>query len=95
MAEVPAYFCDPIVRRSEALQQTRAARSPKALITSHLARHHGLGAGDKVRVTGVGSATLEVAIDDGLPEGVVRIAAAHGSTAAIGPMFGAVSLEKL
>jgi NADH-quinone oxidoreductase subunit G len=37
---------------------------------------------------------LEAARDDRLPETVVRVATAHPSTAALGGMFDAVTLEK-
>ena len=94
LSDIPTYFSDPVVRRSEALQQTRAARRPKAWIASHLARHFGVAAGDKVRVRQSGQVVLEVAIDDGLPAGVVRIAAAHRTTAGLGAMFGDVTMEK-
>jgi NADH-quinone oxidoreductase subunit G len=44
---------------------------------------------------GGGEAGLAVALDDKLPDGCVRIAAGHASTAQLGPMFGAVTLEKI
>jgi NADH-quinone oxidoreductase subunit G len=51
--------------------------------------------GDKVKVKqGSGSAALTAAIDKKLPENVVRVAAAHASTAALGGMFGAIVVEK-
>jgi NADH-quinone oxidoreductase subunit G len=36
-----------------------------------------------------------VALDQAVPDDCVRIAAAHPSTAAIGPMFGTLTLEKV
>jgi NADH-quinone oxidoreductase subunit G len=44
---------------------------------------------------GDGSARLAAALDDRLPDDCVRIAAAHAATAALGPMFGAVELERI
>jgi NADH-quinone oxidoreductase subunit G len=41
-----------------------------------------------------GPARLKAALDDRLPDDCVRIAAAHASTADLGPMFGTLSLEK-
>jgi NADH-quinone oxidoreductase subunit G len=35
-----------------------------------------------------------VGIDERLPAGCVRLAAAHRHTAGLGPMFGAVTLER-
>jgi NADH-quinone oxidoreductase subunit G len=94
VADVPIYFVDPIVRRAEALQETRDARAPRAHMPSALAQRLGLAAGDKVRVRQEGEAVLEVAIDDKLPPAVVRVAAAHAATAALGAMHGLVTLEK-
>ena len=94
VADVPIYFTDPIVRRAESLQMTRDAKPPQARMRSSLATKLGVAAGDKVRVRQSGEAVLEAAIDDRLPEGVVRISAAHASTAALGSMFGAITLER-
>jgi NADH-quinone oxidoreductase subunit G len=37
---------------------------------------------------------LEAGVDAGLPDSVVRVAAAHPSTRALGAMFGAIAVEK-
>ena len=55
----------------------------------------GLQAGDRVRVRqDGGEALLEVARDDALADGVLRVAAAHPATAGLGAMFGAISVER-
>jgi NADH-quinone oxidoreductase subunit G len=55
----------------------------------------GVAAGQPVIVRqGGGSAKLSAALDDRLPDECVRVAAAHPSTAGLGPMFGSLSLEK-
>jgi NADH-quinone oxidoreductase subunit G len=92
IAEVPIYFADPLVRRSPPLQKTRDARAPRAWMNSRLLASLGLAAGQPVLVNG--AVKLTAALDDGLPDECVRIAAAHPSTAAVGPMFGAVTLAK-
>ena len=52
-------------------------------------------AGDTVKVTqGNGSAVLVATVDAKLPANAVRVAAAHRSTAALGSMFGAITVEK-
>jgi NADH-quinone oxidoreductase subunit G len=94
VADVPIYFTDPIVRRAESLQMTGDARAPRAVMRSTLAQKLGVTAGQKVRVRQDGESLLEVAIDDRLPEGVVRVAAAHASTAGLGPMFGELTVER-
>jgi len=96
IAEVPIYFADPLVRRAPSLQKTRDARPPRAWMNSRLMAQLGVAAGQPVRVRqGEGSAKLAAALDDRLPDDCVRIAAAHAATAALGPMFGAVELERI
>ncbi len=96
IADVPIYFTDPLVRRSQPLQATKDAEEPKAWLNSRLMRRLGLAAGEKVLVKqGKGEAALDCALDDALPDECVRVAAAHHSTAALGPMFGTLSIEKV
>jgi NADH-quinone oxidoreductase subunit G len=93
IADVPIYFADPLVRRSPPLQKTRDARAPRALMNSRLLAKLGVAAGQPVLVND--AVKLMAALDDKLPEDCVRIAAAHPSTAALGPMFGTVTLSKV
>ncbi len=96
IADVPIYFADPLARHSGPLQKTRDARAPRAWMNKRLFEQLGLVAAGKVRIfQGKGEAFLDVALDDKLPDGCVRIAAGHPATAGLGPMFGAVTLEKL
>jgi NADH-quinone oxidoreductase subunit G len=95
VADVPIYFSDAIARRSESLQQTVDAQAPNVKLSANLAQSLGVSAGSLVRVTqGTGSVTLPCAIESGLPNNVVRLAAAHASTAALGAMFGSIKVEK-
>jgi NADH-quinone oxidoreductase subunit G len=56
----------------------------------------GLSPGSLVLVKqGKGEARLAAALDEKLPDQCVRVAAGHPSTAALGPMFGTVTLEKI
>jgi len=51
--------------------------------------------GDKARVRqGGASALLECAVDERLPDGVVRVPAGHAATATLGAMFGSITLER-
>ena len=96
IADVPIYFADPLVRRSAPLQKTPDARAPRAGMNRRLMEQLGLAPGGKVAVEqGGGTAVLEVALDDRLPDGCVRVAAAHASTAGLGAMFGTVTLTKV
>jgi NADH-quinone oxidoreductase subunit G len=92
VADVPIYFADPLVRRSPPLQETRDAQPPKAWMGSRLAQKLGVSAGQPVLVNG---ARLAAGIDEAVAEGCVRVSAAHRSTAAVGPMFGTLSVEKV
>jgi NADH-quinone oxidoreductase subunit G len=95
IADVPIYFADPLVRRAPALQKTRDAQAPKAWMNGKLFRKLGLAEGQPVLARMAATqARLKAALDDKLPDDCVRIAAAHPSTAELGPMFGALSLEK-
>ncbi|MBI3524824.1 MAG: NADH-quinone oxidoreductase subunit G [Betaproteobacteria bacterium] len=95
ITEVPIYFADALVRRSPALQKSRDGASPAACMNAALLAKHGLAAGDRVRVTqGAGEALLAAALDAGLPDGCVRVAAAHPLTAALGAMSGQLSVER-
>lgn len=95
IADVSIYATDSIVRRAPSLQQTNDAVAPKAWLASDLAQKLGVAAGDQIKVTqGEGSAVLTAAIDARLPANVVRVAAGHQSTSALGAMFGSISVEK-
>ncbi|HTM61634.1 MAG TPA: molybdopterin-dependent oxidoreductase, partial [Burkholderiales bacterium] len=96
IADVPIHFADPLARRSVPLQKTRDAQAPKAWMNAKLAGSLGVSAGNLVLVKqGSGQARLAVGLDDRLPDQCVRIAAGHASTAALGPMFGSVTLERI
>ncbi|NVD98774.1 NADH-quinone oxidoreductase subunit NuoG [Massilia sp. BJB1822] len=95
VTDVPIYFADALARRSGPLQATADAAAPKARLSAALAQQIGVKTGDKVQVSqGSGSAILEAQIDAGLPANVVRVAAAHASTAALGAMFGSITVVK-
>ncbi len=96
IAEVPIYAADAIVRRAHSLQRTRDAAPPVAWMNRALCEKLGLRAGDGVRVRqGGGEAVLVAGIDDKLPADCVRVAAARPETAALGAMFGSVTVERI
>ncbi|HMS78785.1 MAG TPA: molybdopterin dinucleotide binding domain-containing protein, partial [Burkholderiaceae bacterium] len=100
LADVPLYFADPIVRRAPSLQATRDALPPKARMNAATLASLGLSEGDPVRVRqpldggGHGEALLEAALDPGVADGTVRVAAGHASTAGLGAMFGPITVER-
>jgi len=100
LADVPIYATDPIVRRATSLQATRDAAVPSARVSGTTLARLGLSAGDRVRVRqpvagAPAEAVLQVTRDDSVAEGVARISAGHEATAGLGPMFGALTLERV
>jgi NADH-quinone oxidoreductase subunit G len=96
IAEVPIYFADALVRRSDPLQVTRDALPPAARMSAVLMARLGLREGDRVRVLqGGGEAILKVVADPAVPAECVRIAAAHPLAAGLGEMFGMLELERV
>ena len=96
IADVPIYAADPLVRRAPSLQKTRDALAPRARAHPDTLSKLGLADGASIRVRqGDAQATLTVMADAGTPEGCVRLAAAHPTTAGLGPMFGHLAVEAL
>ena len=101
IAEVPIYSADPIVRRAPSLQMTADAAAPVVGMNAALLADMRLSDGDLVRVSqqtvagNAGEVVLTAKLDAGLANGVVRIAAAHPMTAALGAMIGPVSVERV
>jgi NADH-quinone oxidoreductase subunit G len=95
VADVPIHFADPLVRRAPSLQKTADAAPPVARISPETLLVLNVNPGDTVRVTGTGSVELKVQADEGVARGCIRIAAAHASTVALGPMVGELSVERI
>jgi NADH-quinone oxidoreductase subunit G len=96
IADVPIYAADPLVRRAPSLQKTRDAKPPAARMNAATLAALGLADGAAVSVRqGGGEAMLSAALDPGVPDGCVRIAAAHTTTRTLGPMFGPIAVEGL
>ena len=82
------------MRRAASLQKTHDAMPPRARVHPATLAKLKLTDGAPVRVLqSGGEARLTVSVDAGVPEGCIRIAAAHPATSALGPMFGPVSIE--
>jgi NADH-quinone oxidoreductase subunit G len=95
VADVPVYSVDATVRRAPSLQLTADARPPVVRLPTGLWRQLGLQPGDRVRVAqGAAVAVLPAREDPTLAADAVRIAAGHASTAGLGAMFGAVTVDK-
>jgi NADH-quinone oxidoreductase subunit G len=96
IADVPIYATDAMVRRAHALQHTADAISPFASVSASLWNQLGLPEkAASVRVTQNGaSIELPAKLDPTLAEGTVRVPAGHPDTAALGAMFGSITVEK-
>ncbi len=95
VSDVPIYATDALVRRAASLQRTADARRPMAGLPSALWQQFGLQTGDSVRVSqGGASACLPAREEATLAANAVRVPAGHADTAALGAMFGAVTVEK-
>jgi NADH-quinone oxidoreductase subunit G len=95
VSDVPIYATDSVVRRSAPLQATTDAAMPQAWLHGDELKKLGVQPGARVKVSqGQGSVQLVVAADDKLPRGVVRVAAGHAATAALGAMFGTITVER-
>ena len=96
VSDVPIYSADAVVRRATALHQTRDAATPcVAMHRSELARL-GVNPGDSVKVSqGSASVRLTVQADDGMPMHTARVAVGHPATAALGAMFGTITVEPI
>ena len=95
IADVPIYSADSLVRRATSLQLTADARPPVASLGSAQWSQLGLKEGDNVRVSQGGAAiTLPARLDASLAAHTVRVPAGHALTAALGAMFGPLSIEK-
>ena len=96
IGEVPIYAADAIVRRAGSLQQTRDGAPPVARMNRALFEKLGLREGDVVRVRqGAGAALVAARMDDRLPEGCIRLAAARPETAQLGALFGELKVERV
>ncbi|AJP57132.1 NADH-quinone oxidoreductase subunit G [Pandoraea vervacti] len=96
LADVPIYAADGLVRRAPSLQLTNDAKAAlRATLPAALFDSLGLAKGDAVRVRqGDAVVTLPAARSETLPANVVRVPAATPASAALGAMFGEISVEK-
>jgi NADH-quinone oxidoreductase subunit G len=95
VADIPIYFADPLVRRAASLQQTKAARPPRARVHRTLLDQLGIAEGAQVRIRqGRGEAVVATLVDPEVPPGVVRLAAAHGSTCGLEALCGPITVER-
>lgn len=96
VADVPIYFADALVRRAPSLQKARDSAPPAARMNAAMLKQLGLTSGQEVRVKqGAGTAVLAAVLDSALPDGAVRISAAHPSVSGLPGMHGQITVEAL
>ncbi|HET9112908.1 MAG TPA: molybdopterin-dependent oxidoreductase, partial [Burkholderiales bacterium] len=96
IGEIPMYQADAVVRRAEALQKTPGAAIPEARMNSAMLHNLGLESGAMAKcVQDDAHVVVRVDIDNTLPDGALRLAAAHPLTAVLGAMMGEISVERV
>ncbi len=95
LGEVPIHQLDAITRRAASLQETADAAAPRLLACASTLSGLGLNVGDEAVVAqDSGDARLVVARDEGLADGVVRVAAAHPLTIGLGGQFATIAVKR-
>lgn len=95
VGEVPQYQSDSLVRRSPPLQKTKYSAKAVAGMHSEQLAKLGLQDGEQVLVKqGAGSATLTAKMDNRVPPGCVRLPGATAESAALGDLYGQISVER-
>ncbi|QPF74278.1 NADH-quinone oxidoreductase subunit G [Roseateles sp. DAIF2] len=98
LGSLPIYAADALVRQASSLQLTADGRQAAAAgIPSALWEQLGLAEkGARVRITqdGAGAAELNARLEPGLPANVVRVPAGLAETAALGALFGTLTVSK-
>ncbi|WP_148716765.1 NADH-quinone oxidoreductase subunit NuoG [Chitinolyticbacter meiyuanensis] len=96
LGEVPIYQLDMLTRRAPALQATVDAQAATQLkANAATLAKLGLAVGSNAQVKqGAGVATLAVALDDGLVDDVVRVAANLPATRALGALTAAIEVTQ-
>jgi len=96
VGDVAGYAVDALVRRATSLQATPDAMAAGQLrLNAAQAERSGVSAGGTARVAqGGASATMEVAVDERVPDGCLWIQAGTEQAAALAESFGPVTLER-
>jgi NADH-quinone oxidoreductase subunit G len=95
LADTGIYATDPLTRRAEALQKTRLASPAHVEMNTSSAQAKGLENGSRVKVHQGGEAVeLELLINDGLPDSVVRVQQGLEGTETLGAGFTAITVEQ-
>jgi len=95
ISDVPIYSTDAVVRRAASLQMTRDGAFLNVVMHGSELQKRGVKSGDVVKVhQGKASSQMMVRADDSMPIATARVAAGHPVTAALGAMFGEITVER-
>ena len=97
IGDVAIHAVDALVRRAPSLQATPDAMAAgQVRLNSAQAGTSGVSDGQTVTLTqGVGNATMDVAIDERVPDGCLWVQAGTEQAAGLGAAFGPVSIERV
>ncbi|NQY26704.1 MAG: NADH-quinone oxidoreductase subunit G [Piscirickettsiaceae bacterium] len=96
ISEVPAYQCDAVTRRSEALQRTvENQRAKYARMNSNEAEKHDVTQAEFIVITlGDNSIEMPFEIDNNIADGCIYVAAGVTATSQLGAGFANVSVQE-
>jgi len=95
IADVPIYRSDAIVRRAEALQQTRVSATPSARMHPETLERLGLADAERVKVTAdSGQATFALKADETVAPECVRLPVGFEVTAPLGSVDSPLKVER-
>jgi len=97
IGDTAMYSVDALVRRAGSLQDTPDAASA-GLLRINAQQAEKTGVRDEYTVTvsqGENSVTMNVAIDESVPDNCVRVQAGTGASAALGAAFGPIKIERV
>jgi NADH-quinone oxidoreductase subunit G len=97
VTDLPIYGVDPIVRRAPALQLTRDAKNAHRLgLNAKTFSELNLKEGDLVAITqGANTVQMPAMLESQLASGCARMSATTPASAALGAMFGAVTVSRV
>jgi NADH-quinone oxidoreductase subunit G len=97
LSDLPIYGVDGIVRRAPALQLTRDAKNAHRLgLNAKTFAELNLKEGDLVAITqGANTVQMPAMLESQLAAGCVRMSATTPASAALGTMFGAVTVSRV
>lgn len=96
ISEVPIYSCDPVVRRAQALQDTKHGAAAIATLNEEDAAQLELHSGDQVRIAGrQGALVIACEVSAQIPKGCVQLPSGVADTSDLGSQDVKLSVEKV